>query len=525
MTARQTSKGLVLAAMIFAVSMTFIDMTIVSIAIPEIQKELALSSTGVQWVVNGYLLALAALFALGGRLSDTLGHRKMVFIGVVVFAAASTMCGLTPTGSIAEAWMITFRVIQGAGAAIMYPAALAIVVSAYPLRARGRALAIFFAVAGGLTALGPLLGGYLSEWTWRAIFWVNVPVAMIAIVLTIIAKPDDTYQPAKLDIRGAILIAAGMGLSILGLQQASVWGWSSPLTWGCIVGGLIVLAGFVVFETRVASPLIRIGIFRNRSFAVENIVLFISQIVFVPVFFFASMYSQIALGMSASSAGTYLLIFFAGFAPAAQVGGRILDKVGARPAVLLGNLIGAVGFGLWAWKLTDLSLGSQWYFIVLAGAGIGLMLGPANTDAVNRASRLSYGEATGITQTVRNYGASLGLAVLGTVLITQNRSNIESSLGGLGIPKAQADAVAQSLSQSGGGSPSGFANATNAQTQKIFSAVQLDFAQSCRTVFFIMSGVMVIAFFASLLLPGGRVPDPTDDDATDGADNVAVETA
>jgi EmrB/QacA subfamily drug resistance transporter len=512
---RAGSKGLVLAAMIFAVSMTFIDMTIVSIAIPEIQKELALSSTGVQWVVNGYLLSLAALFALGGRLSDTLGHRKMVFLGVIVFASASTMCGLTPTGGAAEAWMITFRVIQGAGAAIMYPAALAIVVSAYPLRERGRALAVFFAVAGGLTALGPLLGGYLSEWTWRAIFWVNVPVAIIAIVLTIIAKPDDTYEPAKLDIRGAILIAAGMGLSILGLQQSSVWGWSNPATWGCIVGGFVILVLFVVFETKVTSPLIRIAIFRSRAFAVENVVLFISQIVFVPVFFFASMYSQIALGYSASTAGTYLLVFFAGFAPAAQVGGRILDKVGAKPTVIIGNLVAAVGFGLWAWKLTDLSLSSQWYFIVLAGAGIGLMLGPANTDAVNRASRLSYGEATGITQTIRNYGASLGLAVLGTVLITQNRSNIETSLAGFGIPKTQADSIAQSLSQSGGGAPSGFANATSAQTQKIFAAVQGDFAQSCRTVFFIMAGVMAIGFVASFFLPGGRMPDATEAAPTD----------
>ncbi len=205
------------------------------------------------------------------------------------------------------------------------------------------------------------------------------------------------------------------------------------------------------------------------------------------------------------------------------MGGRILDKVGARPTVILGNLVAAVGFGLWAWKLTDLSLGSQWYFIVLAGAGIGLMLGPSNTDAINRASRLSYGEATGITQTVRNYGASLGLAVLGTVLITQNTSNIEATLGTFGIAKSQADSIAQSLSQSGGGDTSSFSQSSSAQTQQIFKAVQLDFAQSCRTVFFIMSGVMVIAFFASLLLPGGRMPDPTEGDPA--LETAAVDTA
>ena len=181
--------------MIFAVSMTFIDMTIVSIAIPEIQKDLALSATGVQWVVNGYLLALAALFAFGGRLADIKGHRNMVFVGIFIFTGASVMNGLTPTGDLAEAWLIVFRVIQGAGAAIMYPAALAIVVEAFALRERGRALAVFFAVAGGLTALGPLLGGYLSEWTWRAIFFVNVPVAIIALILTLKARPSNDSVP------------------------------------------------------------------------------------------------------------------------------------------------------------------------------------------------------------------------------------------------------------------------------------------------------------------------------------------
>jgi MFS family permease len=161
-------KALVLAAMIFAVAMTFIDQTIVSIAVPKIESELHLSINGVQWVVNGYLLALASTFAFGGRLSDMVGHRRMVVIGVIVFTTASIACGLTPANSIAEGWIVGWRVIQGFGGALMYPAALAIVVSAFPLQERGRAIAIFFGVAGGLTALGPLLGGYLSEWTWRA---------------------------------------------------------------------------------------------------------------------------------------------------------------------------------------------------------------------------------------------------------------------------------------------------------------------------------------------------------------------
>ncbi len=175
-----------------------------------------------------------------------------------------------------------------------------------------------------------------------------------------------------------------------------------------------MLVVFVFVELRTPVPLIKIRIFTDRAFSVDNAVLFFSMVAFVPVFFFASVYSQVSLGYDANNAGLYLLLFFGGFAPAAQVGGRILDQRGAKPSIVVGSALGAVGFGLWAWKLTDLSLGAQWWAILIAGAGIGLLLGPASTDATNRAINASYGEVTGITQTVRNYGSALGLAVLGT---------------------------------------------------------------------------------------------------------------
>ena len=306
------NRGLVLAAMIFAVAMTFIDQTIVAIAAPDLQADLSLSATGVQWIINGYLLSLSALFAFGGRLADIAGHRRMVVIGVIVFASSSALCGATPTGGIGEAWIITFRVIQGAGAALMFPAALAIVIAAYPLEERGKAMAIFFGIAGGLTSVGPIAGGYLTEWTWRAIFWVNIPVAIIALVLIAISKPEDERHPAPIDYRGTLLIAAGMGIAVLGLQQASVWGWGSVATIGCLVAGLAILALFIRFELSIPEPLLRMRIFEDRRFAMQNVVLFLLMICFVPLFFFASTYAQISLGDSASNAGLYLLTFFAG---------------------------------------------------------------------------------------------------------------------------------------------------------------------------------------------------------------------
>jgi MFS family permease len=205
------SRSLVLTAMIFAVAMTFIDQTIVSIAAPKIQDDLGLSSSGMQWAINAYLLSLAALFAFGGRLADTVGHRKMVVLGVIIFAASSALCGLTPRGSLAETWIVAFRAVQGLGGAIMFPAALAIVVQTFELRSRGRALALFFGIAGGLTAIGPIAGGYLLEWTWRAIFWINVPVALIALALIAISKPVTEHRPSPMDYRGLALIVGGVG--------------------------------------------------------------------------------------------------------------------------------------------------------------------------------------------------------------------------------------------------------------------------------------------------------------------------
>ncbi len=489
-----TNKNLVLTAMIFAVAMTFIDQTIVSIAVPQIQHELGLSSTGIQWAVNAYLLSLAALFAFGGRLSDTVGHTKMVVLGVIVFAAASGLCGLTPKGSIAESWIVAFRVVQGVGGAIMYPASLAIVVNTFPLRERGAALAKFFGIAGGLTAVGPLVGGYLTQWTWRAIFWINIPVALIALYLIWKSKPVTEHHPAKMDYRGAVLIAAAAGLSVFGFQQANIWGWSNPAIGLCIAAGLILFVIFYRVEQRTASPVIAVDIFRIRAFLVENLVLGVSMLVFVPVFFFASEYAQISLGDSAQEAGLFLLYLFIGFVVAAQIGGRMLDRVGAKRPVVLGCVISAVGFGLWAGSVTELSVSSQIWYIIIAGFGLGMMLGPSSTDAVNRASRLSYGEATGITQTVRNYAASLGLAVLGTIQVSAFRSHLSSSLQSQGVPHAVAEKQAASAAQAG--------QASGSATRSIPHFVSLDFAHATSIVLYCMCGIM--AFAALIALRGLR---------------------
>ncbi|MFD0019808.1 MFS transporter [Streptomyces sp. NPDC058382] len=503
------NQALALAAMMFAVSMTFIDQTIVAIAAPDIIHELGLTSSQMQWVINAYLLTLAAFFALGGRLSDIYGHRRIMLLGTLVFVIASALCGAVPTGSYAQAWLIGFRAIQGVGAAFMFPAALAVVIAVFPVERRGRALALFFGVSGALTAIGPLLGGWLTGWTWRAIFWINVPIAVIAIVLALLARIPESSNREPLDVPGTVLMAVGMGLTVLGLQQSASWGWDTWRTWVCIVVGLAVLAWFCRFELRRRHPLIKLQVFRDRAFAVDMAVLFFAMTAFVPVLFFASVYAQVSLSASPNQAALYLLYFFVGFALASQWGGRILDKRGARPALKLGAAVGAVGFALWAGKLTTLSMHDQWLYAAIAGAGIGFILAPASTDAVNRSIGASYGEVTGITQTVRNFAASIGLAIFGTVLTHVTVNRVGQTLRAEGVPRGPAHDAAHHIAEAVTGNadargPTGGGRIAEL-TRDSMQSIRMDFAEANQWVFYGMAGALALAFLCSLWHPGTRV--------------------
>ena len=478
--------------MIFAVAMMSIDQTIVSIAAPTIQRDLKLTSTGLQWVINSYLLALAALFALGGKLGDVLGHRRVVLIGTVGFALASVLCGATPTGGAAQAWLIVSRLLQGAFGALLFPAALAIVFNTFAAGERGKALALFFGISGALTSVGPIAGSFLLPWTWRAIFFINVPVALVALYLTWRARPEDTRRPTPIDVPGALLVSGGMGLTVLALQQSANWGWGSVATWACLAAGLVLLVAFVRYELRTTDPLIDVRIFSHSGFAADNVVMGLAYACFLPLFFFASVYAQVVLGYDAGETGLYILVIFIGFASATQVGGRMLDRRGARRAAVLGGALGAVGFYLWAEHLHD-TLGTQWPWIILAAAGIGFVLTPVTTDAVNRAPRGSYGEVTGVTQTVRYFAASLSLAVLGSVLIHQTRSHATASLAQLHVPAAAAAKVVASINTGVGTAPP-----HHAARSAVFVAIQGDFADAVRVVYLAMAGIMAVACLVAL---------------------------
>jgi MFS family permease len=315
------------------------------------------------------------------------------------------------------------------------PSTTVLVLNSFPPEERGKGLAIFFIVAGLFTAIGPVAGSYLTQyWTWRAIFWINVPVALISLTEFAFIKLQDVKHPARIDWIGAALLVAGMGLVVLGLQESHAWGWGSVATIGSIVVGLVILGLFVLFERRAKSPLIAIQAFvNNRAFAVDNVLVLLLFFTWLAVFFFGSIYFQVSVGQEPTQAGFSILTMFYSFFIASRIGGGMFDKVGPKHPTTLGLLAIAVGLWLWGSELSELSHSGTLAGMLVTGAGFGLAMSALNTDALNRAPAEIRGEASGIVQTFRNFGSALGMAILGTIVL--------GALGPSTTPSGFADAL------------------------------------------------------------------------------------
>ena len=528
--ARSGNSTLALTGLIIAVSMTTIDQTIVALSAPTIESDLGISHGAMQWVVNAYLLATAAFFLLGGRLSDLLGHKRMALIGIAGFGATSLLCSLAPHGSAATPWLIGARVLQGIAGAIMYPAAIGIVVEGFPREGRAKAMARFFTITGAMTAIGPIAGGFLSQWTWRSIFWINVPLAITAFIIVAIAAKPSERRREHLDLPGAVLIAAGLGLIVFGLQQAGSTSWTSPTVIASLIAGAALVIVFVLVEGRMSQPLVKLAVFRDRGFAIATVSILFASVAFLSTFFFLSVYGQVSLNLNAISTGALFLKFFIGFAVAAQIGSRRFDQSGARRVLLVGGALGAVGFGWLAEAVTKIPAAPSDFFnaqtwpIMLAGAGIGFMLSASSTDAVNRSIGASYGEVTAISQTMRNFGGALGIALLTTVVTDTLTSKLTTSFSKLGATAADARATVNSISGANSGSDKALTALPPAVRAQFVDAVQTGYADSVSRAFVGAAIAMGVIVLLALLYPKGQISsrgsDPVAGAATSPADKV-----
>jgi EmrB/QacA subfamily drug resistance transporter len=430
----QNRKWWILATMTGSLSMVLLDETVVGVALPTIQRDLHMSQNGLQWVVNAYLLALASFVAIGGRLSELLGQARMFRVGAVIFVAASAACGLAQS----ETWIVAARAVQGLGAAVMTPPTGATVVNAFDVRERGRAMGIYAGVSMISLALGPLAGGVLTQAvTWRAVFWLNLPVGVAMLALSAVTLPRDKPEgDDRMDWRGAFTLAPSLVMIVVGLMQAQQWGWGSSATIGLLGGGLALLTVFCVAELRTRSPLVQLALFNSRNFSVDNTVLALIQFALTGLTVFSALYVQELLGFGPILAGVSFLPVVVPLLLIAPRAGLVYDRIGPRALVATGATL--VGGSLLWMSITLGKLNYAWLLpaYVAAGIGLALVITPASTDAMNTAPAALRSQASGVINTLKQIGGTFGLAIMGTAVTTVQHDRLTEHANSIGATAA-----------------------------------------------------------------------------------------
>jgi EmrB/QacA subfamily drug resistance transporter len=423
--ASENRKWWTLWAVAFALFMVMLDNTVVNVALPSIQRGLDADISELVWVVNAYALTFAVLMLTGGKLADLFGRRRLFLAGLALFTLSSLLCGLA--GSSGE--LISWRALQGVGAAMMMPATLAIITSTFPPRQRGLAIGVWAGVSALALAIGPVIGGLLSEhadWSW--IFFVNVPVGVLGFVVgrLVIRESRDTSREQSLDFPGLFVSAAGLFALTFALIEASNYGWTSPVIIGLFVAAGVCLTAFVWIERHRRAPMLDLALFRNTTFAGANIVALLTTLAMFGVFFFMSLYVQQILGYSPVQAGAIFLPMTLLIILIAPPAGKLSDRLGSR--WLMAGGLTLVGISLLLFSRLGTSDGFWDLFpgLVIGGAGMALVMTPMSAAAMGSVSVDKAGVASGVLNTFRQVGGALGIAVLGAILTSRQDSALAS---------------------------------------------------------------------------------------------------
>lgn len=432
--ARSAHPWWALTVLAFAQFLVILDASIVNIALPSVGAALQLDTSALTWVVTAYVLPFGGLLLLGGRLADRFGHRRVFLVGVTGFAAASLLAGLAPSGGM----LLAARALQGGFAALLAPAALALLTLLFPDgAARGKALGVWGAVAGMGSAAGVLLGGVLTaSFGWPSVFFVNVPIGIaVVLVLPRLLSRDLRTSGQRIDLAGAVTATLGLAAAVAALSEGGVLGWTHPIVIALAAGAVVLLAAFVLVERRVAHPLLPFGFFRNRDAAAGNVAMLLVGGSTVALFFALSVYLQEVLGLDALSAGlsqlplALALVAVAGGIPA------VVARAGLRPTLVGALVLLAVGV---VWFALAGRSGLVTGFIlpsVVIGVALGATFVTATQLAVRGVGEAESGLASGLVNTSQQIGGALGLAVLGGIAAAQTASLVASG-------SAPADATA-----------------------------------------------------------------------------------
>jgi EmrB/QacA subfamily drug resistance transporter len=424
MSRHSTNPWVVLVIICLAQFMVVLDATIVNVALPHMQTALGFTNTSLQWVINAYTLVFAGFLLLGGRAGDLLGRKRLFMVGLVIFTAASLLNGLSTSAGM----LIGFRALQGLGAALISPAALSIISTTFAEgKERARALGVWAAIAIGGSAFGLVLGGWLTQsFSWRWIFFVNVPVGIGAFLaaLRLVPESKDEHAHQAYDLGGAVTVTGGLMLLVYGLVHSAQHGWGSTVSIVSFVVAAALLAGFVVIEQRSAEPLVRLSIFRVRSLLTANLAMFLAFSGMFAMFYFNTLYVQKVLGFGPLEAGLSFLPFTAGIMFSAGVASNLAPRIGVRPVAIVGMLLSIAGMLLFA----RMPLGGSYATDVLPGMiigalGMGAIFMPLTLMATTGLKDEDQGLASGLFNTSQQVGGALGLAILTTIAASHEHGN------------------------------------------------------------------------------------------------------
>ncbi len=412
----EPNRWLVLTIVCVAQFMVVLDATVVNVALPSIQRSLSFSDSSLQWIINAYTLIFGGFLLLGGRAADLLGRQRLFLAGVVVFTVASAVNGIADSSSV----LIAGRALQGLGAAFVSPAALSVLTTTFEEGAdRTRALGVWSAIAAGGGAVGLVLGGLLTEeLSWRWVFFVNLPVGVLATVLALRFVPNSraSTRPQTYDAAGAVLVTGGLLVLVYAIVKAQSYGWGSARTLGSFVLAVVLLAAFVAVEQRSRAPLIRLGIFRLRSLTGANGTMLVVMAGLFAMFYFASLYQQEILGFKPLKAGLAFVPFTAGIIIGAGLSQSLIQKIGVRAVTYVGIVLGAAGLLYFARLPTHGSyLPDILPTILITSIGMGLTFVPCTLLATTNVEDADAGLASGLLNTSQQVGGALGLAILSTL--------------------------------------------------------------------------------------------------------------
>lgn len=428
--------------------MVLLDASIVLVALPTIQADLHAHLSDLQWTVDAYTLPFAALMLTTGSLGDRFGRKRLFLMGLVLFLIGSTFCGFASTLS----WLIFGRVIQGVGAAALSPGSLSLLVSTFSEpRARAQAIGIWSGISGVSLAAGPLVGGLLIQVSsWPAIFFVNLPIGLVALALGWPRLAESRNPHAqRIDLPGQVLVIGGLTCLIMALIQGSSQGWTSPLILGLFVGSAALLVAFLLVETRVREPLLPLYLFANRVFSVANLAAIFLGFVIIGAMFFLTQYFQSVQGDTALEASLHLLPITVSTFVASPFSARLTHRLGPRPPIVLGALLASGGLLLLMGVEPNSNYATLWWKLGLLGIGIGFMLAPLTVAVLSATPASRAGLGSSMLNTFRQVGVTLGTAVLGAFVLLQFSGNIASQLVQRGVPGSTSATIASKLASAG----------------------------------------------------------------------------